>query len=65
MQDPAAAEAILREADALGLDLDGVTDELVKDGVRLFAKAFDDLLKAVDDKRRRLGDKTSAKAAHA
>ncbi|HEX3365217.1 transaldolase [Phenylobacterium sp.] len=59
-QDPAAAEATLKEADALGLDLDGVTAALVDDGVRLFAKAFDDLLKAVDDKRRRLGDKTAA-----
>jgi transaldolase len=58
--DPAAAEAILREADALGLDLNGVTAALVDDGVRLFAKAFEDLLKAVDDKRRRLGDKTAA-----
>ena len=61
-QDPAGAEAILREAEALGLDLDGVTDALVKDGVRLFAKAFDDLLAAVDEKRRRLGDKTQDRA---
>jgi len=45
--DPAGAEAILRETDALGLDLERV------------------LRKALDDKRRRLGDKTSAKAAHA
>jgi len=62
---PAGAEAILRETDALGLDLDGVTHDLIEDGVRLFAKAFDDLRKALDDKRRRLGDKTAAKAAHA
>ena len=59
-RDPAAAAAILREAEALGLDLDGVTAALVDDGVRLFAKAFEDLLAAVDDKRRRLGDKTAA-----
>jgi transaldolase len=58
--DPAAAEAILKEANALGLDLNGVTAALVDDGVRLFAKAFEDLLGAVDDKRRRLGDKTAA-----
>lgn len=63
--DPAGAAAILREADALGLDLDGVTGDLIRDGVTLFAKAFDDLRRAMDDKRRRLGDKTSAKAAHA
>ncbi|THD70969.1 transaldolase [Phenylobacterium sp.] len=59
-QDPAAAEATLKEANALGLDLNGVTGALVEDGVRLFAKAFEDLLKAVDDKRRRLSDKTAA-----
>ena len=63
--DPAGAEAILREADALGLDLDGVTADLLTEGVALFAKAFDDPRKALDDKRRKLGDKTSAQAAHA
>jgi transaldolase len=63
--DPAGAEAILREADALGLDLDGVTADLIRDGVALFAKAFDDLRKALDDKRQRLRDKTSAASAHA
>jgi transaldolase/glucose-6-phosphate isomerase len=61
----AQAVAVLREADALGLDLDGVTDGLIADGVALFAKAFDDLRKALDDKRRSLGDKASARAAHA
>jgi transaldolase/glucose-6-phosphate isomerase len=61
----AEAVAVLREADALGLDLNGVTDGLIGDGVALFAKAFDDLRKALDDKRRRLGDKTSTRAAHA
>ena len=63
--DPAAAATILQEAKALGLDLDGVTDTLVKDGVALFAKAFDALIAAVEDKRGRLAGKTSAKAAHA
>jgi transaldolase/glucose-6-phosphate isomerase len=57
--------AVLREADVLGLELDKVTDTLVADGVKSFAKAFDDLLAAVEDKRRRIGDKTSARAAHA
>lgn len=61
----AAAVAVLREADALGLDLDGVTDALVADGVALFAKAFVDLRRALDDKRRRLGEKASTRAAHA
>ncbi len=62
---PSAAAQVLSEADALGLDLDGVTKALVRDGVALFAKAFDALLSAVEDKRRRLGDKAQAKAAHA
>jgi transaldolase/glucose-6-phosphate isomerase len=61
----AQAVAVLREADALGLDLDRVTDKLVEDGVALFGKAFDDLRKALDDKRRRLGEKASATSAHA
>lgn len=58
-----AARAVLREADALGLDLQGVTDALVEDGVRQFAKAFDGLLDALDDKRRRLDDVASIEAA--
>jgi len=65
IEDPMGSEAVLSEADALGLDLLGVTDRLVEDGVRLFAEAFDALLAAVDDKRRRLGDKASAQTAHA
>jgi Transaldolase/Fructose-6-phosphate aldolase len=63
LQDPTVADAFLRETDALGLELDGVTDDLLRDGVALFAKAFDDLRKALDHKRRRLGDKTFATAA--
>jgi transaldolase/glucose-6-phosphate isomerase len=50
----AEAEHDLAEAEGLGLDLDGVTDRLVVDGVKLFADAFDALLKAVEDKRRRM-----------
>jgi transaldolase / glucose-6-phosphate isomerase len=61
----AQAVAVLREADALGLDLDKVTDTLVEDGVALFEKAFVDLRKALDDKRRRLGETASAASAHA
>ena len=47
------ARRILAETEALGLDLNAVTDRLVADGVSLFAKAFDDLLTAVADKRTR------------
>ncbi|HVN01490.1 MAG TPA: transaldolase [Caulobacteraceae bacterium] len=50
----AEAEHDLAEAEGLGLDLDGVTDALVIDGVKQFADAFDALLKAVADKRRRM-----------
>ena len=41
------ARHVLAEADRLGLDLAGVTDTLVEEGVTSFAKAFDDLLGAI------------------
>ena len=63
--DTVEAATILIEAKTLGLDLDDVTAALVKDGVRLFVKAFDDLLAAVEDKRGRLAGKPPVKAAHA
>jgi transaldolase/glucose-6-phosphate isomerase len=50
----AEAEHDLAEAVGLGLDLDGVTDALVEDGVQQFAKAFDTLLGAVGSKSRQL-----------
>jgi len=48
------AEHDLAEAQGLGLDLDGVTKALVVDGVDQFAKAYDELLKAVASKSRQL-----------
>jgi len=45
------ARGVLAAADALGLELDAVTDRLVVDGVRQFADAFDALLAAVANKR--------------
>ena len=42
-----AARHVLAEADRLGLDLPGVTDILVEEGVTSFAKAFDDLLGSI------------------
>ena len=45
------AKEILGTAKRLGLDLDKVTHDLVEDGVKLFAKAADDLLGAVAAKR--------------
>ncbi len=50
----AEAEHDLAEAQGLGLDLDGVTDALVVDGVKLFAEAFDKLLAAVAAKTRHM-----------
>lgn len=52
------ARHVLAEAERLGLDLAGVTEKLVEDGVRLFADAADSLLGAVAGKRAAfLGDR--------
>jgi transaldolase/glucose-6-phosphate isomerase len=53
-EDVPLAEHHLGEAQGLGLDLDGVTDALVVDGVRQFAEAFDKLLAAVAGKSRQM-----------
>jgi transaldolase len=50
-QDVDGARQVLAEAERLGLDLDGVTDTLVEEGVASFAKAFDDLLGAIAKKQ--------------
>jgi transaldolase len=46
-QDVAGARRVISDAERLGLDLDGVTDTLVEEGVASFSKAFDDLLGAI------------------
>ncbi|THD35043.1 MAG: transaldolase [Sphingomonas sp.] len=46
-QDVDGARHVLAEAERLGLDLDGVTADLVEEGVASFSKAFDDLLGAI------------------
>jgi len=46
-QDVDGARHTLAEAERLGLDLTGVTDTLVEEGVASFSKAFDDLLGAI------------------
>ena len=52
------AKHVLAEADRLGLDLPGVTEKLVEDGVKLFADAADSLLGAIAAKKAKLaGDK--------
>ena len=45
------AKHVMAEADRLGLNLTGVTDTLVLEGVASFAKAFDDLLGALARKQ--------------
>jgi transaldolase/glucose-6-phosphate isomerase len=44
------AERVLADSERLGLDLDGVTRDLVTDGVKLFSDAADKLLAAVQGK---------------
>ena len=53
-QDIAGAETVLAKADRLGLDLNGVTDALIVDGVKQFDDAFAALLKAVAGKQSQL-----------
>jgi transaldolase len=53
-----AARQTLAQLEALGIRMDDVTDELLKDGVRLFAEAFDrlesGLAKKVESLRQRV-----------
>jgi transaldolase/glucose-6-phosphate isomerase len=48
------ARHVLAEVERLGLDLQGVTDHLVEDGVEKFSDAFDGLLGAVANKRAKI-----------
>jgi transaldolase/glucose-6-phosphate isomerase len=64
-EDVEGARATLNETEALGLDLGDVTGKLIRDGVSLFAKSFDELRATLDDKRRRLAHKDQARAARA
>lgn len=50
----ATTEEQLERLAALGISLDAATDFLLQDGVQKFADAFDQLLGAVETKRRRL-----------
>jgi transaldolase/glucose-6-phosphate isomerase len=49
--DVAEAQRLLGELDRAGVSLQGVTDKLIRDGVRLFADAADKLLGVVAKKR--------------
>ncbi len=50
-EDVDEARHVMAEADRLGLNLTGVTDTLVAEGVASFAKAFDDLLGSIAAKQ--------------
>ncbi|MEJ0070564.1 MAG: transaldolase family protein [Pseudomonadota bacterium] len=53
-QDMEGARATLAELERQGISLTAVTTTLVKDGVQQFADAFDKLLGAVAQRRRKL-----------
>ncbi len=48
--DPAEARQQLADLAALGIDLDEITEQLQKDGVKSFADAFDVLMQSIADK---------------
>ena len=53
-EDVAGAERVLADLARSGISLDAITDQLVDEGVKLFADAFDKLLGAVAQKRAKL-----------
>jgi len=55
-KDVDAARREIAAIEALGVKLADVTDHLVVDGVKKFADAFDALLKAVEQKRKKLAE---------
>ena len=61
VEDVDGARHVLAEVERLGLDLDGVTTKLVKDGVDAFADSFDALLGAVAAKKATMAGDTVAK----
>ena len=56
------AREVLATAERLGLDLGGVTDRLIVDGVRQFSQAFDELLAAVAAKRSKIRGESAARS---
>jgi transaldolase/glucose-6-phosphate isomerase len=53
-EDVSSAERVLADLSRAGISLDAITDQLVDEGVKLFADAFDKLLGAVAQKRAKL-----------
>lgn len=54
--DLAGAQRRMAALAAVGIDLDAVTDELLKRGVKAFADAFEKLLAAIEEKRTRFAE---------
>ncbi len=52
--DAGAAEATLREASEAGVDLEAITRELERDGVRAFCDSYQELLSRIDTVQRRV-----------
>jgi transaldolase len=46
----AAAEALLREIETLGISMKEVTDKLLVDGIASFQKSFDELIAGLEAK---------------
>ncbi|MDX1687708.1 MAG: bifunctional transaldolase/phosoglucose isomerase [Candidatus Promineifilaceae bacterium] len=53
-RDVGAARAHLERLEAVGVDLDDVTDELLDEGAAKFSKAFNGLMESIDDERARI-----------
>jgi transaldolase len=52
--DVEGAESRIAKLVQLGIDLDAITKQVLKDGVKSFAKSFDSLLASITEKRQRL-----------
>ncbi|HET8570737.1 MAG TPA: transaldolase [Candidatus Limnocylindria bacterium] len=48
------ARDVLRDLGGQGIDMDQVTDELIEEGVKTFAKSFEDLMDTIDSQRKAL-----------
>jgi transaldolase len=55
-----AAEQTMRDLARVGIDMDAVTLELQRDGVRLFVESFDQLLARLEERRRALATAVSS-----
>jgi transaldolase len=53
-QAQADAQAVFRDLAAAGIDMHAVTEQLQKDGVRLFSESFDKLIATLEGRRQAL-----------